>query len=439
MTHPHQAPSPDTGPGRPGLLAIIAFIWSVSSFFQLIRYFLGEHVAGWTDGNGHPLGEDFLNLWSAGFLVLHRMLMTAYDFQAFHRFQTGVVGHEIQLYHYSYPPVTALLSAPLGLLPYPVAWFGWQAGGWLAFALALRRAAPGCWLLLACAWPAVFVNAIGGQTGCWMAAVIGWGLLFLDGGKPLRAGLLFSLMIGKPQLGWIIPVALLFGGRFRALLAMAGACGLLLSLSLLVSGFEPWRAWFHRLTVLRRVILEDGTGVMHRMMSMFVLVRHAGASVSTAYMAQMAAAFISLTCLGVLWRRGPRLRRDSALIFAMLTATPYVSDYDCVVLAFPCAWLWPNADRTGRLVLAGVALSPLLTAASAAVAGTPLTALLLWAGFLWAGFLWYLRKARREAEPFISRSTGKPPENRLPAPEDRQPRPARAAPRYAGAGSRPPD
>ncbi|AQS85122.1 MAG: glycosyltransferase family 87 protein [Acetobacter aceti] len=375
-------------------------VWVICSCSILITHGLSELHAGWTDGAGHPFCEDFLNLWSAGFLLLHDHLMVAYNFEAFHHFQTSIVHHDINLYHYSYPPVTALLSLPFSLFPYPVACVLWQGGGWFAFALVLRRIFPKHWCLLALAWPAVFVNTLSGQTGCWMAAIMGHALIALQDGRKIQAGLLFALLVAKPQLGWIVPLALLSGREWKTLFTMAmGSLGLL-AMSIMTSGVQPWLAWHERLGILRRYILEDGSGVMQRMMSVFVLVRHAGADVTTAWLMQSVATLISVVLLMLVWSKARENNisfpaKASALIFAMLTATPYVSDYDCVVLAFPCIWLWPLADRGGRFILGLAALSPIMAAGIALGTGIPLAAVFLWAGFLWA----VIRVVRRDPVP----------------------------------------
>ncbi|MFT8896538.1 MAG: glycosyltransferase family 87 protein [Acetobacter sp.] len=364
-------------------------VWAVCSCTILITHGLSQLHAGWTDGAGHPFCEDFLNLWSAGFLLLHHHLMVAYNFEAFHHFQIGIVHHAINLYHYSYPPVTALLSIPFGLLPYPLACVLWQGGGWLAFALVLRRITPKHWCLLALAWPAVFVNTLSGQTGCWIAAIIGHALLDLRDNQTIRAGLLLSLLVAKPQLGWIVPLALLSGREWKALFTMAvGSVGLL-ALSIMVAGIQPWFAWHERLSILRRIILEDGSGVMQRMMSVFVLVRHAGASVDTAWLMQAAATLLSVALLMLVWNRTRAGQisfpvKASVLVLAILTASPYVSDYDCVMLAFSCVWLWPLTDRWGRIILGMAALSPIMAAGIALGTGIPLAAVFLWAAYIWA-------------------------------------------------------
>src|SRR5674476_393924 len=98
-------------------------------------------------------------------------------------------------YHYSYPPVMLLLTAPFALIPYVPALFVWLSASWYAFYRALKLAMPrrGV-LLLALAAPAVLINAVGGQNGCWTAALLGGGLSLLER-RPYFAGALFGTMI----------------------------------------------------------------------------------------------------------------------------------------------------------------------------------------------------------------------------------------------------
>ena len=48
-----------------------------------------------------------------------------------------MAGAPIDAYHYSYPPIFLLLTAPLALLPYVPALGVWLAAGWFAFYRAL--------------------------------------------------------------------------------------------------------------------------------------------------------------------------------------------------------------------------------------------------------------------------------------------------------------
>ncbi len=162
-----------------------------------------------TNGAARPFGDDFINYWSGAYLAWHGRAAEIYDLSAFHVFEQSVAGAAVDAYHYSYPPVLLALTAPLALIPYVPALFVWLLSGWFAFYRALTLAMPRT-LLLAIAAPAVFINAVGGQNGTWTAALFGGGLGLLER-RPLVAGGLLGLLVYKPQLGLLIPVALIAG------------------------------------------------------------------------------------------------------------------------------------------------------------------------------------------------------------------------------------
>lgn len=356
----------------------IARLWSVMAGVLLALYLARQWRVGMTDGAGHPFGEDFLNFWSAARLTVTGRSDAIYDLARFHAFETALAGAPIDFYHYSYPPVMWLISAPLGLLPYGVAWLAWQVGGWCAFALALRRLAPDGWMLVAFALPAVFVNAMGGQNGCWTAAILGWGLILLRD-RPVLAGMILALFVVKPQLGWLIPIVLLAGLRYRALAAFVAAALLLLLASVALFGLDPWLAYARQGALLKTVILEHGDGTWHRMLSIFILVRHLGASVAMAYGAQLAASALVATLLWRLWRaEGPSPRACAMLVMGVLTGSLYVSDYDGVMIGLAALWLWADADHAMRGRIGLAVLTPLLAAPLALASGVAVGALTLW-------------------------------------------------------------
>ena len=181
---------------------------------------------------GRPFGDDWVNYWSAAYLALHGRAAEIYDLHVFHAFQETIVGSPLDGYHYSYPPVMLLLTAPFALIPYVPALFVWLSASWYAFYRALKLAMPGRGvLLLALAAPAVLINAVGGQNGCWTAALLGGGLSLLER-RPYLAGALFGTMIYKPHLALLLPVALVAGRQWRAIAAAALTAGALLGLEL---------------------------------------------------------------------------------------------------------------------------------------------------------------------------------------------------------------
>ena len=323
---------------------------------------------------GRPFGDDWVNYWSAGFLALHGRVAEIYDLHVFHAFQETIVGSPLDGYHYSYPPVMLLLTVPFALMPYVPALFVWLSASWYAFYRALKLAMPGrSVLLLALAAPAVLINGVGGQNGCWTAALLGGGLSLLER-RPYLAGGLFGMMIYKPHLALLLPVALVAGRQWRAIAAAAVTAGLMLGLSWMVFGPELWAHYLRNLTALRHVILEDD--ISPRMVSVFIAARSLGASAATAYWVQ--GVFGALACLAVavVWfKQTPAAVKNAVLLLGTCLAMPYLQDYDLVFGAMVVAWLWQQpvetdrAERALQIACGLLLVLPLVAAALAHLTG----------------------------------------------------------------------
>ncbi len=216
----------------------------------------------------------------------------------------------------------------------------WLIAGWLAFWRSLRLALPGRdGLLLALATPAVFINAYGGQNGTWTAALLGGGLCLIER-RPFIAGTLFGLMIYKPHLGLLIPVALMAGRQWRAIAGASVSAGALLLASLVLFGPELWRDYLQFGTLLRQTVLEQGAGGWNCLVSVFAFARTFGADVAPAYALQAVTGLIAAAVVAMAWLRdAPAPIRYSSLILGAFFATPYLLDYDLVVCAFVVVWL----------------------------------------------------------------------------------------------------
>ena len=300
-----------------------------------------------TDAAGRPFGDDWVNYWSGSYLALHGRAAEIYNLPAFHAVQESIVGSPLDGYHYSYPPVMLLLASPFALIPYVPALFVWLTASWYAFYRALKLAMPGRGvLLLALSAPAVLINVIGGQNGCWTAALLGGGLSLLER-RPYLAGSLFGIMIYKPQLGLLIPVALIAGRQWRAIAAASVTAGVLLLASLLWFGTDVWAEYLRNLNLLRQTILEDGAGVWHRFVSVFVAARRLGAPVEAAYAMQAIAGLLACVAVAWVWLREARANiRNAVLLLGTCLATPYLQDYDLVFGVVVVAWLWQQPVET---------------------------------------------------------------------------------------------
>jgi len=387
------------------LIKAAAQCWIALAALYCAFDFPRQLTDGFTNGAGRPFGDDYVNYWSAAYLALHGQAKLVYDWTGFHAFQQSVVGEALGNYHYSYPPVLLLLSAPLGALPYLWGWAAWTLAGWYAFYRALIVASTRKVILLALATPAILLNTICGQNGTWTAALLGGGLVMIDR-HPRLAGVLFGLLIYKPHFGLLLPIALIVGRRWQTFTFAALTTVLLVGLTVVLYGADVWQLYLFNLAQLRTVILEDGTGVWHRMMSIFVASRRLGADVPLSYAIQFAFGLVAAIVVAWSWWRGtatPALRNALFILGTCLT-TPYLQDYDFPFAAFVAIWLLDvGRDHPARLTsiklsIAGVMIGPLLAAPLGVATDLAFGPLFFLPAFLIAcACLWQTRPAHRIA------------------------------------------
>jgi hypothetical protein len=127
------------------------------------------------------------------------------------------------------------------------------------------------------------------------------------------------------------------------------------------------------------------------MQSLFAAARLLGASVGVAFALQAA---LTLAVVGAVARASGRRRYDPGLAALMLTgallATPFVLDYDMVLLAFPLIYLAATGFRSWeKLACAAAFVTPAFARPLAMEAGIPITPVVLA-----AVFVLLLRRAR---------------------------------------------
>jgi hypothetical protein len=333
---------------------------------------------GTLDAWGRPLGTDFSNVWTAGQMALDGRAAAAWDWAAHYQVQQAAHGDPaVPFYGWHYPPPFLLLATLLAALPYLAALIVWQAASLWAAARTFGAILPGRnALLVALGAPVVLVCLAHGHNGFLTAALLGGGLLLLDR-KPLLAGLLFGCLIYKPQFALVVPLLLLAGGHIRAIAAACASAALLVGATLAIWGWPVWQAFLDSLPLTRQLVIEQGETGWHRIQSPFSLARMWGGSVPLAYAVQAA---VTVAAMGaVLWltrAARPHLRNAAACAAAMLS-TPYVLDYDLVVLGLGAAFLAADAIERGWLpweksLLALVWISPLVSRTVAEFALLPL-------------------------------------------------------------------
>jgi hypothetical protein len=348
-------------------------------------------VAGWIavsdgliDRNGKPIGTDFSDVYAAGTLTWQGRPAQAYEPALQHAAEQAVFGgRDVPFYGWHYPPFFFAVAFLVAAMPYAWGLSIWLVAGLAAYLAAIRAILPRPETLLAAtAFPAVFVNIGHGQNGFLTTALLGGALHWLDR-RPWLAGVLIGCLAYKPQFGVLIPVALLAGGRWNTIGAAVATVTALLAISLVTLGGGVWHAFADSMTFTRTVVLEQGGTGWEKIQSIFSAARMWGAGVDTAYTVQIALALTLAASLAWLWRSDAAFElKASALATASLLATPYVLDYDLVVLAVAIAFFVRHGLRRGfrafEISLLAAAWSvPLLSRGIAGISGIPLGLLAL--------------------------------------------------------------
>jgi glycosyl transferase family 87 len=311
---------------------------------------------GLNDAFGRPLGTDFSNVYAAGTLVLDGKPAAAFDWPAHYAREQAVFGAVTPFYGWHYPPFFLFVAGLLALLPYTFALAIWQAVTFALYLVTVRAiltTSSGAarddrlWLVLAIAFPAVFVNIAHGHNGFLNAALLGGALLMLDS-RPALAGVLFGLIAYKPQFGLLIPLVLIATGRWRAFVAAGLTVAALTLLTLIAFGPEVWRAFFASTHLTRIEVLEAGGTGWHKIQSVFSMARMWGGGVPLAYAMQGTVTIALAAALIWLWRSGAAFAlKAAALPIAAILATPYSLDYDFVVLAPALCFLVADGQARG--------------------------------------------------------------------------------------------
>jgi alpha-1,2-mannosyltransferase len=347
--------------------------------------------AGWiavSDGlidlNGKPLGTDFSNVYAAGTLTWQGRPADAYEPALQHAAEKAVFGgRDVPFYGWHYPPFFFVVAFLVAALPYAWGLALWQLASLAAYLATLRAILPRReTLLVAAAFPAVFVNVGHGHNGFLSAALLGGALHWLDR-KPWLAGMLIGCLVYKPQFGVLIPIALLAGRRWHAIAAATVTVAVLVAISFATLGGGVWLAFIESMKFTQTVVLEQGGTGWEKILSIFSAARSWGANVPTAYALQSALALLLATSLAWLWHSDAAFElKAAALATGSLLATPYVLDYDIVVLAVAIAFFARHGLRCGFAdfeisVLAASWIVPLLARGVAAATGVPLGLIVL--------------------------------------------------------------
>jgi len=277
---------------------------------------------------------DFFALWSYGRVLVAHPAAGLYDPAALLAHQQALGMPAADSNPFPYPPSFLPALWPLGWLSYNVAYVAFGGGSFVLYLLAVGLAAPRPrlpLLLFAAVAPTTTLTLVAGQTGLLAAALFLGGMRLLPA-RPLLGGALLGLLAYKPQLGVLIPVALIAARQWQAIAAAVAAAVLMGVATSAAFGWQIWADWLAYLPAYADQFARESTQNEHLMPTLTANLRMLGVPDGIARAAQGTLALLAGIWVWRSSRNGLGPRATLVLATACFLATPHAFVYDLPLL-----------------------------------------------------------------------------------------------------------
>ncbi len=284
------------------------------------------------DASSDAIEVDYRVFWAAGRLALEGDALAAFDMARL----SAVHGVAPEAWMpWLYPPGYLLILMPFGAMSFAPGFLLFTLLSVAMMGLAVRPFVAGSipvWIALTLA-PAYIPTLMLGQNNLfWLAALLA-ALAALRDQRWIVAGVFIGLLTLKPQLGLLIPVALLAAGLWRTILAATVTTIILAALPTFIVGLEYW-------TLLADQLSVHGESVFLSLQDLFLMVGPTflwtllGLSPDTALLLQTGVIAISAGIVAVLWRSTAVSfdTKMAGLLIAMLLSAPYLWYYEAAIM-----------------------------------------------------------------------------------------------------------
>lgn len=290
-------------------------------------------IFGWAQNFRASNYTDYVSFWAAGKLALQGNPVAAYDLDLHRAIEMTVVDVR-GVMPFPYPPTFLLIVTPFSTLPYVWAFAVWVIATVAFYGFATRRVAPAPFNV---AHPSVLMNGLIGQNAFLTTGIFTLGTSLLRT-RPFAAGAILGLLVVKPQLALLLPVAVIAARAWRAVAgAMFSSLGMLL-LALIAFGPSAYENFTQILPFYAEMMRQDKWS-WGQFISVFAFVRWFGIEQSHAMAVQIAFAAVAIGFTWIAWTRDWE-EKIPVLAAATLLPQPYLLTYDSMLLVIPIGyWL----------------------------------------------------------------------------------------------------
>jgi hypothetical protein len=332
----------DSRPEGEGTKLLVGVLLMLCGAYSLIYFAVTAHRA-----MSQPIG-DFFALWSAGKFLLEHPAAEIYDAGTLKAAQLALGMDPGIDYPFPYPPSFMLVVAPLGLLPWSVAYLLLIGVTLPLFIWATAGRRWRSWIgLAALVAPATTITIIAGQAGLLATALLAGGFR-LAARRPILAGVLLGLLTYKPQMGVLVPIALLAAGLWRTIAAAVAALLVLVIMTSLIFGISVWPVWVSGIITYSDQFAAESSEILHLMPTVFVALSRLDAPAVVAQLAQGGAAIVAAAVVWDCFRRGVTPLAAAGLMTATFLATPHAFVYDMPIVATAVLWTIIEGERSDQ-------------------------------------------------------------------------------------------
>lgn len=309
---------------------------------------------GTTDMYGNLIGNDFSGFYSAGKIILMGRSSDLYNIDLTRSIQEALRGDASKGFNiFMNPPHYALLMVPFALLPYPWAPLLWIGAGLGCLWLSMKWLAaehPSRSFLWALTWFPVFCAAGFGQNSFFSLAIFSLTYSLWMRKKNLLSGLMFSLMLFKPQ--FLIGICLLWILDWRR--SWKALLGLVIGLCIQIGinfGFLPEASLSYvdyMMNTIPGMVRVEGSAIWNAYATLSfwqTLLPNFPGLAQTFYLISLGfGLFYYLKFFMKFFTEKPIIY--SATIVWTIWSIPYLNVYDWSLLLIPAVLLWHHAPAS---------------------------------------------------------------------------------------------
>jgi len=289
--------------------------------------------------------NDFFGLWSYARFLFFKPVLEIYDNVILLDFQMDLGACPKCLLPYAYPPFFLFYISLLGFATYYIAYFSWSIGTLFFYCVASfdkqhRRYA----IVLTIFAPATVICFGTGQTGLLSSALIVGGFRMATT-QPILSGVLFGLASFKPQLGVLIPIALISARLWRTIAAACVTVLVLVLASGVAFGWSVWPLWFAKLLPHADWVMDVKDRLNPTITSSLISI---GIDLTVARGIQGCVAVFVGIIIWLCFRRGVTILTTAALLVGTFLATPYAIVYDMPLVTSAALLVLRDREQRNR-------------------------------------------------------------------------------------------